>query len=148
MKKLLMILPLVFLLCMTFSCQKGEEVAEEPVVDIAAEEAAIREVFETTSKAGLAKDVELFMSCMAEDVVAISTGGKDDLREWYSNWFSKGNYWNNGTIEKIEISALGDMAYTVCSWELFNDEGSRGRISNVLVWKKQADGSWKQVAFY
>ena len=29
MKKLLMVLPLVFLLCFTFSCQKAEEVAEE-----------------------------------------------------------------------------------------------------------------------
>ena len=37
MKKLLMILPLVFLLCFTFSCQKqAEEVAEEPAVDIEA----------------------------------------------------------------------------------------------------------------
>ena len=29
MKKLFMILSLVFLLCFTFSCQQGEEVAEE-----------------------------------------------------------------------------------------------------------------------
>jgi len=147
MKKLLMVLPLVLLLCLTFGCQKAEEVAEEPVVDVAVEAAAIREVFETANKAGLAKDVELFMSCMAEDVVVIGIGGKDDLREWYSNWFSEGNYWDNGTIDKIEISASGDVAYTVCSWERFNDEGSRGGISNVLVWKKQADGIWKQVAF-
>jgi proline iminopeptidase len=34
MKKLFMILPLVFLLCFTFSCQQAEEVAEEPVVDV------------------------------------------------------------------------------------------------------------------
>jgi pimeloyl-ACP methyl ester carboxylesterase len=34
MKKLFMVLPLVFLLCFTFSCQLGEEVAEEPVVDV------------------------------------------------------------------------------------------------------------------
>ena len=40
MKKLFMVLPLVFLLCFTFSCQKAEEVAEEPVVDVEAEKAA------------------------------------------------------------------------------------------------------------
>jgi hypothetical protein len=34
MKKLLLIVPLVSLLCFTFSCQKAEEVAEEPAVDI------------------------------------------------------------------------------------------------------------------
>jgi pimeloyl-ACP methyl ester carboxylesterase len=40
MKKLLMILPLVFLLCFTFGCQKqAEEVAEEPAVDTAEKEA-------------------------------------------------------------------------------------------------------------
>ena len=41
MKKLLLILPLVFLLCITFSCQKAEEVAEEPVVDVEAEREAV-----------------------------------------------------------------------------------------------------------
>jgi hypothetical protein len=34
MKKLIMILPLIFLHCFAFSCQKAEEVAEEPAVDI------------------------------------------------------------------------------------------------------------------
>jgi hypothetical protein len=38
MKKLLMILPLVLVLCFTFSCQKAEEVAEEPAVDVEAED--------------------------------------------------------------------------------------------------------------
>ena len=38
MKKLLMILPLVFLLCFTFNCKQAEEVAEEPVVDVEAED--------------------------------------------------------------------------------------------------------------
>jgi len=38
MKKLLMILPLVFLLCFTFGCQQGEEVAEEAMVAALTEE--------------------------------------------------------------------------------------------------------------
>jgi hypothetical protein len=33
MKKLFMVLPLVFLLCFTFSCQQGEEVAEEVIAE-------------------------------------------------------------------------------------------------------------------
>jgi len=143
MKKLLMSIPLIILLCFTFSC----EVAKKPAVDIEAEVEAIQEVFVTQGKAGPAKDVELFVSYMTEDVVVAGVGDKEAVREWYSNWFSKGNYWDNGSIEKIEVSASGDMAYTVCSWELFNDEGSRGRNSNILVWKKQAGGTWKIVAF-
>jgi ketosteroid isomerase-like protein len=147
MKKLSMILPLAVVLCFAFSCQKTEEVTEKPAVDIASEVEAIREVFAAQGKAGPAKDVDLFVSYMTDDVVCAGVGDKEAIREWYSNWFSKGNYWDNGTIEKIEVSASGDMAYTVCSWELFNDEGSRAKNSNVLVWKKQADGTWKCVAY-
>ena len=43
MKKLLIILPLVFLLCFTLVCQKAEEVAEEPAVDVEAEKQILEE---------------------------------------------------------------------------------------------------------
>jgi len=144
MKKYLSVIHLVVLLCFVVGCQ---QLAEKPAVDITAEEAAVRGAFEILNKAGLAKDIDLFMSCLAEDVVRVGLGGKDKIREWYSNWFSKGNYWDNVTIYKIEISASGDMAYIIYSWEQFNNEGSRGRGSDILVMKKQADGTWKQVAF-
>jgi ketosteroid isomerase-like protein len=147
MKKLFMILPLVFLFCFAYSCQKAEEVAEEPAVDIAAEEAAIREVFEITNKAALTKDVDLFMSCMADDLLLANGSDKEATHERYSNWFAEGNYWDNGTINKIEISSSGDMAYTICSWDIFDKDGSSSKGSNVLVWKKQEDGTWKQVAW-
>jgi len=39
MKKLLMVIPFVILLCFTFGCPQGEKVAEEPVVDAAEKEA-------------------------------------------------------------------------------------------------------------
>lgn len=42
MKKLLMILPLVFLLCFAFGCQKAEEVSEEPAVDVEASEEGVK----------------------------------------------------------------------------------------------------------
>ena len=32
MRKLLVVIPLVFLLCFSFGCQKGEKVAEEAMV--------------------------------------------------------------------------------------------------------------------
>jgi ketosteroid isomerase-like protein len=138
---------LVILLCFTFGCQKAEEVAEEPVVDIAAETEAIQTVIETMDKAARTNNIELFMSCVAEDLLLASGRDKEAAREYYSKRFSDGNYWDNGTIDKIEFSTSGDMAYTVCSWDMFNKEGSRGKGSNVVVWKKQADGTWKQVAW-
>jgi len=42
MKKLLCVIPLVFLFC--FACQKAEEVAEEPVVDVEAKTEALLEM--------------------------------------------------------------------------------------------------------
>jgi proline iminopeptidase len=42
MKKLFMILPLVFLLCFAFGCQKAEEVAEEPAVDVETKEEGVK----------------------------------------------------------------------------------------------------------
>jgi ketosteroid isomerase-like protein len=147
MKKLLMMFSLVLVLCFAFACQQAEQVAEEPAVDVAAEETAIREVIATADRAARTKDVELFMTCVADDVLLASGRDHEATREWYSNWFAEGNYWDNGTIDKIEFSSSGDIAYTVCSWDMFNEEGSRGKGRNVIVWKKQADGSWKQAAW-
>jgi ketosteroid isomerase-like protein len=147
MKNLLMILPVVLLLCFAFSCQKAEEVAEEPALDIAAETKALEDAFWAQSKAGPAKDIDLFMSYMADDVLLADSSDKASIREWYTDWFAKGRYWDNTTLDKIEISASGDLAYVIATWEIFGDEGSRGRNSNVVVWKKQADGSWKNIAF-
>ncbi len=42
MKKLLLILPLVILLCFTFGCQQGEEVAEEVRVDVETREEGMK----------------------------------------------------------------------------------------------------------
>ena len=71
MKKLFMVLPLVFLLCFTFGCQQGEEVAEEPVVDVEAERTAILEAFNAWMKFSDAKDVEGLVSYLATDAVTL-----------------------------------------------------------------------------
>ena len=67
MKKLLMIIPLVFLLCFTFGCQQGEEVAEEPVVDVKAEKANIQSVFDQYAEAWKTKNIDLFAEIFSHD---------------------------------------------------------------------------------
>jgi ketosteroid isomerase-like protein len=146
MKKLCMILPLVFLLCFTFGSQKAEETA----VDIAAETEAIKEAFWVHANAIKEKDVELLASTWAEDVISI-WGDKDATFEWLKNRFSKNRYSDNFSILKIELSASGDMGYVAFSLDYVREEEGEAKITgkgyNVQVWKKQADGSWKQVAF-
>jgi ketosteroid isomerase-like protein len=87
MKKLLMILPLVFLLCFTFSCQKqGEEVAEEavPVVDIEAEKAAVRTLIDDFVIAWETEDLELFSKIIAHDNDMVMFG--TDAAEYFVGW--------------------------------------------------------------
>ena len=65
--------------------------------------------------------------------------------------FAEGFYNDNYSLDKIEISDSGDFGYVAFSMEFFKvEEGEAkktGNGFNVQVWKKQADGTWKQVAF-
>ena len=150
MRKLFTIIPLLILICFTFSCQQAEDVAEEPAVDIAAEKEAVREAFWVQANAVKAKDAELMASTWADDFIS-SRGDKEATREWFTNRFEQGRYEDNFSIDKIEISASGDLGYIAFSFEYYRDEEgkttSAGKGFNVQVWKKQADGTWKLVAF-
>jgi len=151
MKNLSLVILLALILCFNFACRQGEEIAENPAVDLEAEAQAVQEVFWEFNKAGLSNDVEHMKITMADDVHSSGIGGEEAILEYYSNWFAKGRSWDNMSIDKIDVSASGDMAYISCSWEFFMDEEgekvSRGKGSNNVIFKKQADGSWKIVAF-
>ncbi len=59
MRKLFLVIPLVFLFCFTFGCQRQvEEVAEEPVVDVAAEKEAVAETLQNLVDAAVNEDME------------------------------------------------------------------------------------------
>ena len=76
MKKLSMILPLVLVLCFTFGCQKAEEVAEEPAVDVEAEETAIRETMKTAIEGLNNHDIQAHLSTLTEDFETWSRTGE------------------------------------------------------------------------
>ena len=67
MKKLLVVFSLVFLLCFAFGCQQGEELAEEPVVDIEADKAAVKDFLYQFEQALGSKDLELVSKFIAQD---------------------------------------------------------------------------------
>ncbi|MFC2160133.1 YybH family protein [Acidobacteriota bacterium] len=146
MKKVLMILSMVLLLCFTFGCETGDE------VDIQAETEAVRAAHMAMEEAGPAKDVDLFLSFLADEVIRPGSPHQDTaaIREFYTNWFANGSYWINRSLDKIEVSASGDFAYTVYTFEHFREvegETTFGLGGDFMVWKKQGDGSWKIVAF-
>jgi hypothetical protein len=148
MKKIFMVLPLVFLLCLAFGCQQGEEVAEEPAVDIAAESEAMKEVFWVYAN-GLVKAEEQWASILEDDVITFR-GDKEDFVEWVTNRRSQGLFVKNQSILKIELSASGDMGYVAFSFDYVQEEEGEEEVTNkgynVMVFMKQADGTWKIAA--
>ena len=103
MKKLLMILPLVFLLCFTFSCQK----AEEPAMDIAVEEAAIRETMKTSIDGLSNHDIKAHLSTLSENYETWSGKGDLKTREQYfiKLWEWQKNVKYN-VVEELGISFI------------------------------------------
>lgn len=62
MKNPLLVVSLVLLLCVAFGCQKGQEVAKESVVDIAAEKEAVAKYFQDYVETAVKGDIEKLRS--------------------------------------------------------------------------------------
>ncbi|NOR12305.1 MAG: DUF4440 domain-containing protein [Candidatus Aminicenantes bacterium] len=150
MKKLLMVLPLVFLLCFTLSCQKqAEEVAEEPVVDVEADVEAIKSLVNEVEKAFNERNLEAYMATIADDAVYMPPGvpaliGKEAIRNWYD--FEATSF--KATIFSDEIEVHGDWAFSRAHWKgswIQKDSGETTQMESktVNIFRRQPDGSWK-----
>ncbi len=151
MKKLLMILPLVFLLCFTFGCRQGEEVTEEPVVDVEADIAAIRglfEQFDSTATAGLAEE---WMSLLSDDVIWMVPNqaalvGKDAVLGRVGPFFSNLNMEHVTGVDEVRVA--GDWAYVRGTYSFGVTPKAGGDTTEevgkiVYILGRQADNSWK-----
>jgi uncharacterized protein (TIGR02246 family) len=155
MKKLLLILPLVLVLCFTFSCQLRKERAEEPAVDIAAEREAVLAVNTAFLEAVKAKDINRLMLVFAND--AIETNGDtsfrdlDGIRQMFENAFAKEGQSTSWEVEKVEVSQSGDWAYTLIKLDTTIEKEDQTvehvKWGNLNLYKKQLDGSWKIAVF-
>ena len=156
MKKLSMIMPLVFLLCFTFGCQKAEEVAEE-LSDLEKEEIAqaVEERFVDYVDAMKKMDLERMLNFWADTegfVVAgdgLLTVGYDSfanrMREFISNTAEvmSFEFWNPN------VYVLSNDAASLCNeseWSLIDKDGNTvtAKGSWMYVFKK-FDGVWKVV---
>lgn len=74
MKKLYVILPLALIVCFMVGCQKAEEVAEEPAVDVEAEIENVKAVLNRAVSAMNLLDVESYLEnyCQDDDMVLFS----------------------------------------------------------------------------
>jgi uncharacterized protein (TIGR02246 family) len=141
---------LVFLLCFTFSCQQGEEVVEEPVVDVEADIEAIRNLMNESTRAFNEDDFEGAMSKIADDAIWMPPNepvivGKEAIRNWY-NEFKNTSF--DVTVTSDELKLCGDWAYERATWTgtlTSKDTGETTRIkaTDMYIHQRQSDGSWK-----
>jgi len=152
MKKLLTIIPLVILLCFTFSCQQAEEVAEEPGVTPLSDEdiAAIKALGPAVDEAALARDWKTLVAFFTEDVVLMlpnkpSIQGNSAMMEMLESLTITHT---EHKIRLIEVDGYGDIAYGRATYkETFSLEGVEEPIGDegkiLGIFRKQADGSWR-----
>jgi len=127
MKKLLMVIPLVFLLCFTFSCQQGEEVAEEPAVDVEAEKANIQSVFDQYVKAWKTLNIDLFAEIFSHDADMVIF----DAETRYDGWEA----WQERLQNSIEL--IEDVNVT------FREYSIKVHPSGTIAWLSAfEDATW------
>ncbi len=153
MKKFLTIIPLVFLLCFTFGCQQGEEVAEEPAVDVEADKEAIKKITDDFNAAINAGNIDKLVSLYTDDAVRIPPNkpaliGKEAIRSMFQEQLDKFTVQNEGVIVDLKVS--GDLEFVRGSWTSINTpkDGSESLKYNgsfVSVIQKQPEGSWKVI---
>jgi ketosteroid isomerase-like protein len=147
MKKLLMILPLVLLLCFTFSCQK----AEEPVVDVEADIEAVRNWVKESYAAADSGDVEDYISFWVEDVIWMPPNapiiqGTSAIKEILQPYFEQLTIHREISAEEIEIN--DDFAFTrINSDEKYTPRTGEGEsieasFKAIILLQRMADGTW------
>jgi uncharacterized protein (TIGR02246 family) len=121
----------------------------------AADEAAITAAGVALGQAAAAKDIDQCMSFYVDDPVLFVPGapavvGKDALRKVWQQFFNVQalKLETSGLI--IDVAGSGDLAFERGSYSNTITD-AKGKVTTetgklVLVWKKQADGSWKIAA--
>jgi len=141
----------VFAASLAVSCAQQQKAAE--VADTrAADEATIRTADADFAKAAAAKDLDKCMSLYEDDAVLFTPGspaviGKDNIRNVIQRMQGMQLTIN---IASVDVARSGDLAMDRGTVQAAVTD-KKGKTTTqtseyVLVWKKQADGTWKVAA--
>jgi len=146
------------LCAMSITVACAEQTAQKPVPPPdtrKADEAAIRAASADWSKAAQAKDLDKATSYYADDAVFfVNNGarvkGKDSIKMAWKPMLETPGPGLTFETTYVEVARSGDLAYEYGAYDL-KTEAKKGKVADekgkyVVVWKKQADGSWKAVA--
>ena len=149
MKKLIMILPLVFLLCFAFSCQQAEEVAEEPVVDVAAEKQNVEEALRNFYDAASTHNFQGIRDACTDDFIIFESGQVMNVEDFINFLTSFEGATMTYNLEDVKIDVEGSVAWLTLRSKANVTMGEQEMNYEWLesaVLKKQ-EGIWK-IAFY
>ncbi len=118
----------------------------------AADEAAIRAASAAWSAAAQAKDIDKSMSFYTDDAMQASQDapviqGKAALREGWQKMFQFDGPGLSFAAQTVNVAKSGDLA-TEYGTYLLETADKNGKFTDqkgkyLVVWKKQADGTWK-----
>lgn len=156
MKKL-MIIPLVILFCFAFSCQQGEEVVEEPVVDVEAEKVEVQNILNQYINAMKTKSIETLAEIFSQDDDIVMLDGNttkrfiswDAIKKRYQEHFNSYDKLDVKFRElNIKIHASGVVSWLSCvfDWDYLS-QGRQGETKGLrATWVLQKkNGKWKVV---
>ena len=144
-----------FLVLAVSGCAPQADVAAVEVIDMAAEEAAVKQMIQdwlvATNESGQA-GADGYASFFTEDGVVLPPNaerqdGRDAISAWVLQFHEIEGFSISWEANRIEISASADLAYAIGTYEYSvndadgNPVEDRGKFLDAL--RKQADGSWQ-----
>jgi ketosteroid isomerase-like protein len=144
MKNLLMVIPLVFLLCFTFSCQKAEEVAEEGLIEEEVN-AIMAEVEKAVNNADMEACDRVYSADYVEhDPLAGDTIGLDAFKERIRANHEK---YSSINLSIDETFIKGDKVAVLGTWKATHISGAEIDISAVNIVRIE-DGKLVESTYY
>jgi uncharacterized protein (TIGR02246 family) len=134
------------------ACAQQAPAPTPPPDTRAADEAAIRSAVKEWSASAAAKDADKFASYYADDGVLLLEGapdvhGRAAIREAVAGMMQDPNFALSFEPEEVAAARSGDLAYEAGTYSLTLSDAKKKASTQkghyVVVWRKEADGSWK-----
>ena len=153
MKKLFLILPLVLVLCFTFSCELHKERAEKPVVDVEAKKQIVAKLVVDSMEAEGQKDIDAVMGIYADNVIFQPPNepqfqGKEPYQKHLEDiLFQMTIVSLDVNASETKVARSGDIAYCAGTYLLIF-EGEEGNVEfpgKFLYVLNKINDEWKVV---
>ncbi len=111
----------------------------------------IRAADQEWARAFAAGDLEKSLAFCAEDCAVLvangpSVRGREAIRELFAGWFEP-ELKISWTPDTIEVANSGDLGFSSGNYQMTFKDASGTSVDDrgkyLIVWRKQADGSWK-----